>query len=470
MILYLLLIPSLVFSSGCSNEESKSASPPPSEEELLAQQKRKEKRKLKYIAEDVSCLRGLDFSPVPFLEHQSKEDFRSFMQKDIDKELNNEKGKVFSYTLKGLRLLPPTFDLRQSYIDMLAEQAAAYYDPNTDGFYIVAQMKGLMLDATIAHELQHALQDQHTDMLSKYTSESFQSFDHEMATRFLIEGEATLIGNTWLMQGMGSMFGLGDHGENCLQENPTEEQQKFWDAVRGFIKDTAFATREQNTNMPKWMKILISMSMPMDKIEESLKNLPIFHYYLLNTPYLRGSWYAYVKLQNSGWKRSGLDNLFINPPQTTEQTLHPEQKHPPPPFPKPATVPTEISKEWISHPPDTMGEMGIVIWLIEHGMSEKEAYFAATGWNGDRVQVWTPISEGTTPTKYALSWNILWDTKEDARKARKAIQSQIKNSFHNWESSSWASSAEQGKETFTYANSKGLVEWSQNQLVMWWGF
>jgi len=117
-----------------------------------------------------------------------------------------------------------------------------------------------------------------------------------------------------------------------------------------------------------------------------------------------------------------------------------------------------------------MGEMGIVIWLIEHGISEKEAYFAATGWNGDRVQVWTPISEGTTPTKYAISWNMLWDTKEDAWKARKAIQSQIKHSFPTFESDSWASQSKQGKETFTYANSKGIVEWNQDQIVMWWGF
>ena len=470
MILYISLFLSLASSVGCSRDTINEPPPPPSEEELLEKQKRREKRKLKFIAEDVSCLRGKEFSPVPFLEHQSTEDFRTFMQKDIDKELNNEKGTVFSYTLKGLRLLTPDFDLRQSYIDMLAEQAAAYYDPTTDGFYIVAQMKGLMIDATIAHELQHALQDQHTDTLSKYTSESFHSFDHEMATRFLVEGEATLIGNAWLMQNMGSMFGLGDSGKNCLQEDPTDEQQKFWFAVHDFIKDTAFATREQNTNMPKWMKILISMSMPMDKVEESLKNLPIFHYYLLNTPYLRGSWYAYVKFQQSGWKRSGLDNLFTHPPQTTEQTLHPEQEHPPPPPTPPATVPSEISKGWKPHQPDTMGELGIVIWLIEHGMREQDAYRAAEGWNGDRVQVWTPIDDKNAPTKYAISWNMLWDKADDANKARQAIQNQIKASFVDWESSSWAADASKGKEVFTYTSSKGSVEWDQNQLVLWWGF
>ena len=460
----------LSLSQGCSDNTPKSPPPPPSKEEIQAQQKRKEKRKLKFIAEDVSCLRGKDFSPVPFLKHQSTEDFRTFMQKDIDKELNNPKGKAFEYTLKGLRLLPPDFDLRQSYIDMLSEQAAAYYDPTTDGFYIVAQMKGMMLDATIAHELQHALQDQHTDTLSKYTSESFHSFDHEMATRFLVEGEATLIGNAWLMQNMGSMFGLGDSGKTCLGEDPTDGQQRFWYSVQDFMKDTAFATREQNTNMPKWMKLLISMSMPMDKVEESLKNLPIFHYYILNTPYFRGSWYAYIKFQQSGWKRSGLDNLFSNPPQTTEQTLHPEKEHPPPPTPTPADIPKEISKGWKPYQPDTMGELGLVIWLIQHGMNEGAAYSSATGWNGDRVQVWTQTGEGTAPTKYGISWKILWDSQQDAQKGRAAIQSQIKSSFSDWRSDSWGSRSKKGKESFIYSDSKGLIEWKDNQLVMWWGF
>ena len=140
---------------------------------------------------------------------------------------------------------------------MLAEQAAAYYDPNTDGFYIVAQMKGLMLDATIAHELQHALQDQH-QICCPSIQESFHSFDHEMATRFMVEGEDT----------DRKHMAYAKHGSNVWDNQEmtasvkTQKNKKKFGIHVDFIKDTAFATREQNTNMPKWMKILISMSMP----------------------------------------------------------------------------------------------------------------------------------------------------------------------------------------------------------------
>ena len=466
MIVSLILLCGL----GCSEDHQHSTASEPKETDVQEQRKRKEKRKLKFISEDVSCLRGQPFSPVPSLEHQSTEDFRSFVEKEIEAELGTQKGKRLSFTLKGLRLLPTNFDLKQSYIDMLSEQAAAYYDPNTDGFYIVQQMKGILLDATIAHELQHALQDQHTDLLSQYTSEQFLSFDHEMATRFLVEGEATLIGNAWLMKNMGSLFGISSDESECLGEDSPNPQEKFWITIQDFIKETAFATREQNTNLPKWMKILLSMSMPMDQVEESLQKLPIFHYYLLNTPYLRGSWYAYVKFRKSEWKRSGLDNLFSNPPKTTEQTLHPEYEHEPPPTPEVAALPKELTEGWQSHQPDSMGELGIVIWLIEHGMNETKAYKAATGWNGDRVQVWTPTMDANQPQRFAITWNIFWDTLEEAQKGRQAIQTHIKKSFQDWSSSSWGSDASRGIETFQYENSKGKIEWKNNQLILWWGF
>jgi hypothetical protein len=186
---------------------------------------------------------------------------------------------------------------------------------------------------------------------------------------------------------------------------------------------------------------------------------------------LRGSWYAYVQLQKSDWKRSGLDNLFKNPPQTTEQTLHPEKEHTPPPIPPPVPLDTEQTAGWTAHTPNTMGEMGIVIWLIEHGMNEEKAYAMAEGWNGDRVQAWTKSSNSSqSPTSYAISWHILWDSQKEADKGRKAVQSQIKSSFPKWDAPQWGSTKNKGKETFTYSNTQGVVSWDQDKLVMWWGF
>ena len=465
----------LLFTFGCSSFEEKAVAPQNpieySKEEKKERRTKREKRKRNEIAKEVSCLRGKEFSPVPFLAHQDTEEFAAFLQKDIDKDFASPEGMVFEYTLKGMRFLPFDYDLKKSFVDMMEEQAAAYYNQETDGFYIVQSMSGFMLDVTIAHELQHSLQDQHTDQLEKYSSENFHSFDHEMATRFLIEGEATLIGNAWLMQDMGALFGLSTMGDECLNDNNTDEMQRFWISCNDFFRDTAFVTRENSMDMPKWLKLILNFAMPLGSMQESLDNLPQFHYYLLNTPYLRGSWYAYNRFQQSGWKRSGLDALFENPPQTTEQVLHPEQEHSVPPLLSAAKLPASITKGWKQHTPNTMGELSVAVWLIEHGMPEKEALMAAEGWNGDRVQVWTKSNnKEDLPSLYAVSWVISWDNTKRTNAARVTFQEQIKKSFPEWKTQSWGKISKKGSELFTYNGGNGGVSWNKQSITLWWGF
>ena len=444
-------------------------SPPdlPSPEEIESLRKKKEARKLQDIAQDVACLRGHDFSPVPFLEHQNKEDFAAFIRDDVEKEYRSEKGKNFEKTLKGLRLIPNDYDLEKSFIDMLHDQAAAYYNPETKGFYIVQKMSGMLLGVTIAHELQHALQDQHTNILKNYSADHFRSFDQEMAARFLVEGEATLFGNAWLMHDMSSFFGV-KADDSCLSEEPTQKLQIFWFSLNDFIQETAFVSRSNTLNIPKWMELLLNMAMPFSAAQEGLKNLPNFHYHTLNAPYLRGSWYAYSKFKQGHWKRSALDNLFVNPPQTTEQVLHPHKDHPVPKEPSVARIPSSITKAWAPQEPNSMGELGLIIWFIEHGMKEEDAFRTAEGWNGDRVQLWT--KELDSAQKYAISWVLVFDTPEQAKTIRTAFHESISKTFLGFTASSWNPEENKGKEDFSYAEGKGKIEWTANQITLWWGF
>ena len=70
----------VLFGLSCSYFEETPPPPPPkpieyTEEEKKARRKKREERKLRTIADEVSCLRGKEFSPVPFLAHQNKEEF-----------------------------------------------------------------------------------------------------------------------------------------------------------------------------------------------------------------------------------------------------------------------------------------------------------------------------------------------------------------------------------------------------------
>lgn len=61
-------------------------------------------------------------------------------------------------------LLTPDFRLKEFTLDLLTEQAAGYYDPKQRTFFIADWLPQLVQKPVMAHELVHALQDQHYDL------------------------------------------------------------------------------------------------------------------------------------------------------------------------------------------------------------------------------------------------------------------------------------------------------------------
>jgi hypothetical protein len=90
--------------------------------------------------------------------------------------------------LKLLGLLPLGADLRQIESDVYGEQVAGYYDPRRKRLALV---RGAGVDdVTLAHELTHALEDQHAD-LGKLGAGGGD--DASTAQQALVEGTATLV-------------------------------------------------------------------------------------------------------------------------------------------------------------------------------------------------------------------------------------------------------------------------------------
>ena len=58
-------------------------------------------------------------------------------------------------------LLAPDFRLKEFVLDLLTEQAAGYYDPKQQTFFIADWLPHMVQKPVMAHELVHALQDQH---------------------------------------------------------------------------------------------------------------------------------------------------------------------------------------------------------------------------------------------------------------------------------------------------------------------
>jgi hypothetical protein len=93
--------------------------------------------------------------------------------------------------LKLLGLLPADADLRAIEASVFAEQVAGYYDPRRKRLALV---RGAGVDdITLAHELTHALEDQHVALERLGSSPAGAGDDASTAQQALVEGSATLV-------------------------------------------------------------------------------------------------------------------------------------------------------------------------------------------------------------------------------------------------------------------------------------
>src|SRR5947209_8547969 len=100
------------------------------------------------IAEDLTQISGMRMRhPVPC----------DFITKEKTKP---EEIRAEELTLKKFGLLPPDFDLAKTTVDLLTEQAAAFYDYDRKKLFITETTSTDPQEPVLAHELAHAIADQ----------------------------------------------------------------------------------------------------------------------------------------------------------------------------------------------------------------------------------------------------------------------------------------------------------------------
>jgi hypothetical protein len=261
---------------------------------------------------------------------------------------------------------------------VLQEQVAAFYDPREDRIYLPDTTlkdkdEAFQQRAVLAHEITHALQDQHfPEVLKDRPSESS---DASLARLALVEGDAQV--------SMGAAIG-------------TEAGEPVGRTLRRIVEATkkvplAAVTRgERRQNLDR-------------ALELTRKHL-LF-------PYEEGTLFVSDVYRAGGFPL--VDQLYKRPPESTEQILHPEKylageaprtvgDPSPPPGYKRVTV-------------DTLGEFDTRT-LLSRGLSADAAESAAAGWAGDRFGVFVG------PNRHlALAWISAWDTEQDAREFESAL-------------------------------------------------
>lgn len=122
---------------------------------------------------------------------QSRTEIERMLIKGLDEQMTAAEMHATEVSLRKFGLAPNDFEYRSFIIKLLTEQVAGYYDPKVQQFHLADWLELESQKPVMAHELTHALQDQHFN-LRRFEKWPHGDSDAELAAHALIEGDATL--------------------------------------------------------------------------------------------------------------------------------------------------------------------------------------------------------------------------------------------------------------------------------------
>ncbi|MGZ3456118.1 MAG: hypothetical protein ACXVEF_41315 [Polyangiales bacterium] len=288
---------------------------------------------------------------------------------DIPKDIIRGEGRAYA----ALGLIPADYDYEAETYSLLEEQLAGLYIPEDKTMYLSKTVAGDELEATLGHELVHALQDQYFGIGDRIKFKPGES-DRIAAIHALAEGDATSAMIDVLV-----LAGGGDLGEKNATRLPDREPEEL----------VAAEIAEKKTS----------------KLAKSPRFLSVG----LLAPYADGMRFVHGLRRNGGWK--AVDAAWNRPPISTEQLLHLD-KYEANEAPVNVDLPTGVAlgAGFTKTYDDVFGEEEGRIAFGEW-MDLKSSKKAAGGWGGDRV---TLFEKGD---QRAVSWKIVFDDTNEASEA-----------------------------------------------------
>jgi hypothetical protein len=146
----------------------------------------------------------------------SRETVESNLKKKFDEDESAKRMQQSEIVLKKFGLLDRDFALKPFLLALLKEQIEAYYDAKTKTVYLLDWVDMEEQKPVLAHELTHALQDQHSD-LTKWNEQTPDEVsvnhagdvDHirrdemDTAREAVVEGQATAVMMDYILKPMG---------------------------------------------------------------------------------------------------------------------------------------------------------------------------------------------------------------------------------------------------------------------------
>lgn len=345
------------------------------------------------IRGEVETLRGLAFkAPIP-CGVQTRKALSAFLKTELDRELNAEVAGKLNAMLGTVGLVPAGTDIAQVMHDVLGENVAGFYNPATRKLFLVAEgdvkapafsqvLERLLLgflgksqeELVMAHELTHALDDQHFDVLG-LNLDQLHNDDRLNATKSLLEGVANLVMYDHLLGRFGGAQLLV--GRDLLSTAMGATGQPALDKAPAYVKASLLA------------------------------------------PYTAGLELVATVKARGGW--AAVNKMYADPPSSMEQVLHPAKyldRDRPVAFAVDAKTIAGVlePKGYAPIGDETLGELSLRIVLTESGVDATTAIAAAQGWDGDRYHV----LRGPAGEPHALVQLLAMDSEDDARELEAA--------------------------------------------------
>ena len=296
---------------------------------------------------------------------RSREEIRAYVIKQMNEEKNANERYADQRSAEAFGLIPKGFDLDAFMVNVLTEQVEGLYDPKTREFYIADWSPLADQRMVMAHELTHALEDQHFQ-IEAWVKAARPNEDAELARDAMLEGSAMAAMVDYLMLSTGrSLKDLPDFDPGML------------------IGD-------------------LGSTPTLQKAPPFLKDTLIF-------PYIGGLTFSVAILRNTGW--AALPGVFEKPPISTQQILHPALYRSGK-IPKAVALPQLeklLGSSWTKLDENIMGEYG---WkeVLKQFLDDDRAKTLAAAWDGDRYAVF----EQKQTKKLVLVTRLHLDSEEHA--------------------------------------------------------
>ncbi|HLG42508.1 MAG TPA: hypothetical protein VI643_04015 [Planctomycetota bacterium] len=337
------------------------------------------KKRSTALREKVTEMTELDFKRDVGVGVYTKDDMRKFLVDELKLGMSERTARKFELIGWRFGFWKKDFKIIEAYVALLTDSVAGFYHPRTKELKLVRDAGGdnpneklmeqvlgvKMADVYLLHELFHAAQDQHFNLM-EYKGHNYKNDDLTLAIEALIEGEATLV-----------------HSRYMLGARYEALKRQF-------------------------------MAIPADPPKAETPRV------LFNTlyfPYSLGYKFIDEVVKKREWKVAS--KMFQDPPLSTEQVLHPEKY-----LAAERDYPQDLSMNfsrlnkamgagWRRLDDNVQGEFTIRLIFEEFGF-RRQGVAAASGWDGDRYAVYHRPKDDAVMSIWASTWDSEDEAKEFA--------------------------------------------------------